>query len=369
MAVRKIRGWWCVDLRSKRRRYRIRSPENSRVGAARYELVLRQYLSGGAPLESFLNPPKNDVPTLAEFSADWFETYVKVNNKHSEQINKRTNLKRHLIPAFGRLPLDQISSEGIERYKSQKLHEGLGPKTVNNHLAILRKCLHTAQDWGSLVVIPKMKFLRVPPPSFDFLIPQESHALLAATNQQAWRLMILTALRTGMRFGELVALDWSDVDLSHGIIAVRRSLVNGHLGTPKNNRTRFLPITPELHAILTSYGKTQGYVFSLVAGHPISYSTAMIKLREFAQRAGLRRVRWHMLRHTFASQLVAAGVPISAVQEMLGHSTLEMTRRYAHLAPSTLQQAVDILDLLPRQNATFGQQAVNTPQKLVPAKI
>ncbi len=357
MSARKIHGSWWVDFRNERKRHRIRSPENSKIGAQAYEGLLRQRLAKGEPIIQ-----QNIVlPTFAVFSQQWYETYVCNNNKPSEQRNKRLALKRHLLPWFGHLCLSHITVQQIEEFKSAKLQVGLAPKTINNMLAMLGKCLHVAQEWLDLPKVPKIKLLKVPPQRFDFLSPTESSHLLKSVNDPFWHTMILFALKTGLRLGELMGLDWNDINLRTRMVTVRRSIVRGIIGSPKSNRARYIPLTSDLCKILDLWEQPKtGWVFSLNGTRPQNRKTPQEALTRLCKTAEMRKVGWHTFRHTFASQLVANGASLKAVQELLGHSDIVTTMRYAHLAPSALRQAIDTLDEVNNSEITnFGQPVGN----------
>lgn len=358
MSVRKLRNSWWVDFRFDDIRYRKRSPENSQSGARAYELLLRQRLTHGESINGKKQKEK-PLPTFKEFSDQWFGTYVLTNNKISEQITKRSALKNHLVPFFGNHKLVEISNLQIEEYKAEKLRQGLSPEWINHHLRILGKCLRTAQEWIGLESIPKMKQLKVPPQKFDFLSPDESEQLLDSIQNKKWYTMVLIALRTGLRCGEILGLRWEDVDLDKELLTVRRSVVRNIIGTPKNNRERYIPLTREVCDALRNIKESDGFIFRRPGGKPMSYSTLKYRLHSFCRDIGLRKIGWHALRHTFASHLVAGAVPMRAVQELLGHSDLKTTLRYTHLAPSALRQAVEILGRNYQQN--LGQLVVNSP--------
>lgn len=148
----------------------------------------------------------------------------------------------------------------------------------------------------------------------------------------------------GGDIGELCALDWSDIDWEQRTIFVCHSVVEGVMGSPKNNRTRLIPITNDLYALLWSYRRPSGIVFPGPDGNHMRKSSWPWKaLYRACDRAGLPKMGWHTLRHTFASQLTAQAVPMKAIQIMLGHSTVQMTERYSHLAQSSLHDAVALL--------------------------
>ncbi len=336
-------------------RYRIKGPENSKSGAQAYEAVLRQKLARG---EDILKKTGDDVPTFETFSTKWFSEYVVPNNKQQEQRTKMYALRSSLIPYFGKKRIDQITTYDIERYKAACLEKGLARKTVNNRLGTLRKCIVTAHDWqqvsGSL---PKFTPLKCPPPQTDYLSADEC-ALLLSKSEGAIREVILLALRTGMRQGEIRGLQWSSINWENRIITVRHSLNDRmhQLESPKSNRERYIPIDIDVYELLFKRKKDTGYVFISPDNGPYDSQRLLRQLHKVRHLAGLREFGWHMLRHTFATQLTAKGAPIAAVQSLLGHSTIVMTMRYAHVAPSTLRTAIDLLNPRMAANTNFGHQ-------------
>ncbi len=128
-----------------------------------------------------------------------------------------------------------------------------------------------------------------------------------------------------------------------GILAVRRSIVRGVESSPKTYRHRFIPIATDLYDALASVRRPTGYLFSVGDRGISPLSEPRRGLRRALKAAGLRRIGWHVLRHTFASQLVSEGVSVYIVQALLGHTTVQMTTRYAHLAPSAMRGVVEVL--------------------------
>lgn len=358
MPVRRLHGAWWVDLRYNRRRYRLKSPTDTKVGAEQYEATLRSALARG---EDILAPrTREPTPTFSAFSERWMKTYVKAVNKPSEQANKRSVLRAHLLPAFGRKSLDAIFPEAIESFKKAKLAARLDPKTINNALGVLRKCLNTANEWGLAPPPPRIRALKSSLPEVRYLSPEEADMLLAATPPGLWRTMVLVALHTGMRFSELVGLRWQDIDLKARRIAVQRANVHGHEGTPKNGKARHIPLTADAMDALRDLPREGEHVFSR-EGRWIRHEAARKRLHRACRAAGIVPVGWHGLRHTFASQLVARRAPLKAVQDLLGHGTLAMTMRYSHLDDSALRAAVSLLenDAPIREDATDGQPVGN----------
>lgn len=345
MSVRKRNNKWWVDFRFNRQRYRKPSPENSKKGALAYELTLRQKLTRG---EEILNPHESESDedkqiTFKEYAEKWFAIYVQNNNKFAEVSNKQYILNSHLIPHFGQKLICEISNYDIEEYKTRKLKSGLSPKTVNNHLIVLSRCLNTALEWNIIENVPKIKRLKVAPQKYDFLNEVESRQILENTSGTLHD-MILVALKTGVRFGELIALEWSDIDFQEKVLIVRQAIVRGRLGSTKSNKIRHIPLTEEVCQILLAKAKKRGFVFTDGNNKPLKHRHYLRLLKKACEKAGLREIGWHVLRHTFASHLAGNNAPMKAIQEMLGHSDIVTTMRYSHVSHSTLRDAVKTLE-------------------------
>lgn len=337
---------WLVDVQVVGREGQVRrvqrvSTVNNRRAAEKLEHELREQLLNGSEQE--VAAPAT-VPTFSAFAERFIATYAATNNKPSEVESKKTILRVHLSPQFGALRLDQLGLAEIEAYKAKKLEAKLARKSINNHLTVLRKILSTAVEWHMLPSVPQIKWLRTPPPEFDFLTFEESARLIAAAERE-WRATIMFAIRTGLRQGELRALRWVDVDLDGGRIVVRRAAWRSIVSTPKNGRTREIPLSKQAVAALRDHPKLSDLVFSAPDGSMLTKGAMKWPLWNACKNAGLRRMGWHSLRHTFASSLVMRGAPIKAVQELMGHSTIEMTMRYAHLSPDARREAVQLLDV------------------------
>src|SRR6266852_5416844 len=313
MSVR-LRQWkngkaWDVDVQFQQpdgRTVRVRkaSPVNTRRGAEQYEREIRASLLAGNYGKEI-----KEVPTLAQF-AERFLTYSETNNKPSAVFAKRGLLQNHLLPPFGTMTLDTIGPAEVEKYKADKLRAKYSPKSINNQLKVGQH-------------------------GFEFLDFAEVDRFLAAAPGE-WTPLLIIALNTGLRVGELLALKWEDCDLFAGKLIVRRSLWNGVEGSPKGGRAREVPLNQVALWALKSLRHLRGhYVFCKDDGTRFSHSEVKNVVPRICQRAGLpKRLTMHALRHTFASHLVMRGVALKAVQELLGHATIDMTLRYAHLSGS-----------------------------------
>ena len=160
--------------------------------------------------------------------------------------------------------------------------------------------------------------------------------------------MIFLALRTGLRYGELSELRWTDVDLKNGRLMVRRSYSHGHVTTPKSGRQREIPLSDQTVTFLKKHRHLKSdLVFCKDDGERHIHRRRDVALKRCCRYAGLRKIGWHTLRHTFASHLAMKGVSLKSIQELLGHATMEMTMRYAHLSPEVNKTAMATLDDAP----------------------
>ncbi len=339
------REFWMVDVvfehpDGREERVRKVSPVQTRRGAEQYERELRDALLAGRH-----DKEEKPVPTLAEYAKDFLSVYVAVNNKPSERKAKQIILKKHLEPAFGEMRLDAIDEQAIERFKAKQKQAELSNKTVNNQLTVLGTLLQTAVEWKHITRVPAIRRLPVVMPKFDFLTFEEADRLVqAAVEEPSWHAMVVVALNTGLRLGELLALQWDDCDLVSGTMVVRRNNWQGHIGPPKSGKDRTLPLNALAQAALKGQRHLKGpWVWCDEKGAFLDKDDLRFALRRIRKRAGLRHFDWHVLRHTFASHLAMRGVPLKAVQELLGHASLEMTLRYAHLSPDVRKDAVDVL--------------------------
>jgi len=305
---------------------------------------------------------KEEVPTIEEFHKVFLAT-SSIINKPSSVDSKEKLLRFHIVPRLGHLRLNEVTYAVIEDFKlalaqtaintgktyvgvklENKSAKTLSGKTINNVLTVLRRMLVVARKRGLIEFVPDVEWLKSERPEFDFLDFNEAERLLKAAHGE-WRTMILTALRTGMRHGELIGLRWEDVDLVAGRITVRQNVVYGKIGTPKSGKPREIPLGVEVRTALKEHRHLRGpLVFCDMNGALLGTVDTRLPLWRACKKAGLRQIGYHVLRHSFASHLVMRGASLKAVQELLGHSSIQMTMRYAHLAPEVVNETVRLLD-------------------------
>ena len=267
------------------------------------------------------------------------EEYVKWCQRQRSFRSKRGFISQ-LVQTFGNIPLKRFTTKLIEQYQTERLQKGNKPATANRLIATLKHCMHKGYQWEmlseeTLKRIRQVKLLEENNRRLRYLSKEECHALINAC-QGNTRAIVITALNTGMRKGEILSLKWDNVDLKHGFIL---------LDTTKNGERREIPVNNTLRGVLEGITRRLDipYVFyDSTTGKP--YKDIKTSFKTALRRAGIKDFHFHDLRHTFASHLIMAGVDITTVKELLGHKTLTMTLRYAHLAPAHKVKAVDVLD-------------------------
>lgn len=266
-------------------------------------------------------------------------------NSVGEMAQKRLALENHLVPFFGEKDMADIKAKDSRDYAAAKLSEGYADKTINNHLLVLNRFLNVAREEGVLNG-PKAKVERIPTEWSEarYLNAKEIKALLraAAADAEHYHQMIVLSLNTGIRSGELLGLSWKDVDLDHKKLRIRKSLcrTSGQLKAPKNGKQRDVFLNDAALKCLDSVAAPServGMVFN------VKYSAAHDAIVRIGKKAGLEAIGWHTLRHTFASLLVLEGVPLFTVSRLLGHSSIRITERYAHLNDEKNKDAVACL--------------------------
>jgi integrase len=280
-------------------------------------------------------------PILFErFVARYLEEYSKPNKKSWTRDITSTNA---LLRFFSGKNLSQITSWLVEKYKAERQKEisrfgrEISKSSINRELACLKTMFNKAIDWdlGSTNPVRKVRLFPEKPNKLR-VVSDEEFQKVYNNASDFLKPILVTAMNTGMRRGEIFNLKWQDVNFKEGYILVRES---------KNNESRIIPINKVLMETLKSV-KTNGsgeYIFSHNnRNDPVrTFKTAF---NSTLRRSGVEKFRFHDLRHTFASRLVMAGVNIVTVQELMGHRNINMTKRYSHPTPEHKKQAVERLN-------------------------
>lgn len=341
------RGGWEVDIRvtmpdGTKVRERRRSPVSSKSGSLRWGTAREQAIVDGLPERK-----KREVPTLAEFAPRFLEGYALANRqKPSGVASKETILRIHLVPRLGRKRLDAISNEDVQRIKSDLGNKAA--KTVNNVLTVLNKLLKVAIEWQVIEQLPcTVRLLRVPQKEAGFHDFDDYARLLRGAervDRQA-QLIVLLGGDAGLRCGEMMALEWTDIDLGKRQLQVRRSDWRGHVTVPKGGRPRVVPLTKRLAAALQAHRHLKGQrVLCRQNGAPLTQKMVQKYVERAARQATMANKGVHVLRHTFCSHLSMRGAPARAIQELAGHKDLATSQRYMHLSPAAIDAAIRLLD-------------------------
>ncbi len=271
--------------------------------------------------------------------AEIYLEYSRTNKAPATYWRHDRNNMGNLGRTFGKRRLGDITPLMIEAYKTERLTR-VSPATVNRELATLRHMFRKAVEWGYVKASPMTGVggLKEPPGRVRYLRTEEIERLLFQCAMHI-RPIVIAALNTGMRKGEILRLRWRDVDLENRRIVV----VNA-----KNNETRMIPVNQTLFGVLDDLwngnkGKSRSeFVFTDWAGRPLG--DVKKGFVAAVRRAGIADFRFHDLRHTFASHLVMSGVDLRTVQQVLGHTEIKMTLRYAHLSSGHVLKSLERLD-------------------------
>lgn len=248
---------------------------------------------------------------------------------------------KHLLPVFGEKLLAEITPKSLAAYKTQRRIEGAAPATTNKELQLVRHAFNlTIREWEWCRNNPMHKVSMEPVHNQvdRWLTADEETRLLNAS--PVWlREIIIFALNTGMRQGEILALKWQDVDFCRGTLVVMKS---------KNRERRTVPLNNIVFELLAAKraacGGKDGLVFLTGLGNPLQARYLVRAFTKARDRADIPDFRFHDLRHTFATRLVQKGVDLYKVQRLLGHKTGLMTQRYAHHSPESLRDGVKVLE-------------------------
>ena len=292
-------------------------------------------------------------PTFRDFAKIWIRDYCKVEKCERLWREDEAVITRHLLPALAAKKLIDLSKADLVMLKSdlskkESVRGGpLSPKTVNNILGLAKKMLNTAVDMEYLTANPwqAVRPLKAQASGFDFWTPEERDQFLAHNRMvnEAFARLVCFACHTGLRLGELAGLKRRDLDLRSKMVHVRGQysmMLGKRVEHTKGKRAEQVPLNAiALSAVSHAWEfSPEESVFDLSLFH-----NARRQLRKYAVAAKVKPIRFHDLRHSFASCLAMAGVDLMKIQQLMRHKTYQMTLRYAHLHPDHLIGATDVL--------------------------
>jgi integrase len=276
--------------------------------------------------------------TFREFADQYYESYAKINKK---SFISDWYMLNQLKKQWGAYDIRQINPLLIEEFRKDLLERKRTRSTTNRYLALLGKMMNLAIDWGLLTQNPvsRVKFFSEKANFRETILSLEEEDVLLKKCPKRLLPIVQVALNTGMRRGEILGLRWSQVDL------VARTI---KLSKTKSGKPRIIPINAFLLDILTGQQRKTGYSEFVFLNRATRKPFKDVK-RAFntaATNAGIEGLRFHDLRHTFASRLVAAGVDLITVKDLLGHHSVKVTERYTHTNAEQKKKAVEMLQNL-----------------------
>jgi integrase len=329
---------WYVDYRADGRRVRKSFGRQKKVA----ELYLKNVEVKMAKGEE-LNPKYNPI-SVSDFMTKYLQ-YSKDNKSQATYRTDRSRIQRfqQFIQHKGIQKLEGITSIVVEEFKSLVLQNS-SATTFNHYLVLIKGMLNKAVAWKHIRENPLKDFRKLKVTNarqVRFFTSEEVSAILDKTDP-FMKKVIKILLYTGMRRSELVYLTWDDIDFRNKLITVQSKPEEGF--HPKSHRPRSIPIHPHLEQLLLDVPQRGRYVFDNGKDRPVYCKDYYTKrFEKILKAADVKNANLHTLRHTFASNLVMNGVDLRTVQELLGHSTIRVTERYAHLSPDHRTRAVSVL--------------------------
>jgi len=338
--IRKTKGGkerWCIDYQDENGE-RVRKVVKHAQSREEALLELQSDIRKNFEKKHDFNQKKSKSK-FNEFAVQYLENYVKVNNLAWKRVE---SCLKNLCEFMGDCYLQDICPLVIEKYKLKRLNEGIKPATVNRELSVLKRAFNIAIDWKVADENPvrNVRFLRQPEPRERILAEDEEERLLKASSEHL-KPVILTALRTGMRKGEVANLTWSQVDMKNKEIEVVRT---------KSGKKRIIPISEDLFKELKMLRNKNGnseFVFQYAdpkTGEKRHLKYFRRAFENACRRANIKELTFHDLRHTFASRLVRSGVDLITVKDLLGHYSVKTTERYTHSNQEQKRKAVELLN-------------------------
>ena len=375
MAKRRANGEGSIRKRSDGRwEGRYTAGRNPETGKPIYKNVLgktqaevKAKLKAAIEDSANLDMLKAEQYTTGQWMDVWFENCAKIKVRPSSHQTYRGYIDNHIKPNIGDIPLNKLSSlhlqklykklltgGRVERIESKGQPKGLSAKTVRNINQVISSAMDFAKDQKLIssnptdgCALPKLEHKEMK----TLPVEQLTSFLREAKESGVFELYYIE-LATGLRRGELLGLRWEDIDLTQGSLRVQRQVarINGEIieaPLKTKNAYRTLPLSADAVGVLQEQRKKSGsspYVFPSPTGGPISPDSVLHMLHRVLKRAGLAQVRFHDLRHTFATLALQNGVDIKTVSGMLGHYSAGFTLdTYTHVTTSAKKEAANTM--------------------------
>jgi len=354
-------GTWCASFSTHALKIPSKNKRAYFYGQSRAEVVARMDEAIAlAKRGAFV--PGNDV-TIGRLMVEWLEDVMRSRLRVTTYSHYKRTIEKHIAPRIGTRHVNDVRPPDFRVLYARMEKDGISPRVRHQAHKLLRGAFRYALREGTIAVDPTAA-VTAPVYRAERRMPlteREVQKLIAAARGTPHEALIVVALATGARQGELLALQWDDVDLARGTISIRRSLANVDgkliLQEPKTESSRrSIAIGSNVVAALKAHRMTllarglraSAWVFPNEAGGPMDKRGLMRRIwYPLLERARVRRVRFHDLRHTAASLMLLNGVHPRVVQERLGHASIAITMDlYSHVAPSLQREAADQVDRL-----------------------
>jgi integrase len=326
-----------------RDKWRVRWREGSKSRTKSFDTKNEAALFEARLKSGNLSVPTKEVEqmTFRKWADKWFEVYAKVEKSESTWHDDLAALRNHILPIIGDLRLSEIKKSHGQDLKAALIAKGRKEKTVNNVLQTAKKVLAVAVDYELIPSNPwqLVKNLKVPEQDFDFWTKEESDKFLKRCRElrPEFADYVTVAIHTGLRWGEMKALQRKDIDFDGNTITVCRTFnrkLKKVLPRTKNKGIGRVDMSPEVAAIMRTkmLMKPDQFIFD-----EAMTSNSWDYIGFMCEKAGVRKIGIHDLRHTCASQLAIAGVPLYKISKHLRHRNMKQTERYAHLSAESMR--------------------------------
>ncbi len=302
--------------------------------------------------------PKKKV-YLKQFKKEYLE-YSENHKAYKTFLRDELSFK-NFLNFLGNKSLDSIDSKQIDQYLNSRAKE-VKKSTANIELRHLKAGFNKAIQWNYIDNNPfkGIKPFNLPKNAPIFFKQEEIDILLDTIDIVWLKQIVIFAINTGVRIGELTNLEWEDISLKERTIKIS----NKNDFTTKSKKERVIPINDDLFDLLKNLSKDHAYVFSTGSGEKRDPEFVSKKFKKYVRKAELgEQYTFHSLRHTFASHLVQKGVSLYIVSKLLGHSDLKTTEIYAHLAPETFLDVVNILNFQKKSDQEIRSASILKLQK------
>lgn len=288
-------------------------------------------------------PKESSTICLSQFQTQ-FLAFAETNFARSTVELYKSGFRK-LGELIGDYPIAAYTPQMVEQFKTLRLHQ-VSPVKTNIDFRVLRAAFNTANRWGIIESNPftKCKQVRVPPKRPVYLSPEEFRKILEVIDKGWFRDILRFAVSTMMRVGEIVNLKWSSVDLDRRLILVE----NTNEFSTKTHKIRAIPMDEWVSHMMKNKERKADLVFTHPDGQALTVGYVSSRFKKWVRKTEIgEEIHFHSLRHTGATWLVQKDVPIYSVQQILGHSRIEMTQIYSHLDVEHLRKPMEkILETL-----------------------